>query len=315
MKLKKISILLVITAITMSQFAYSNSAPFSFLRYVNGARSAGLAGAFVSVVNDPTAMYYNPATISTVEEKKFSATFLKHVLDVNSGNSLYIFDYKDWGTFGASVGFTNYGSFEYANASGNLDGNTFSANDLLFSASYSNELDSNLYYGVSLKFIYTGIEEASSTALALDAGILYKLPDGRSNIGVSVLHAGTQLSKIGNESASLPLDIRIGANHRLRGLPLLMNFSFHHLADETDSFFDKFKSFSIGGELYVGKYIQVRLGYDNQVRTFTSATTDKGFTGFSGGLGVKTNDFNFDYGYSKYGASASLHRFSISLDI
>ncbi len=310
---------LILTAVAISvlpfNYLFANSAPFSFLRYVSGARSAGLSGAFVSVINDPTALYFNPATISTVENKKFSATFLKHVLDVNSGNSIYIFDYKDWGTFAGSVGYTNYGNFETANSQGDRTGNSFSASDLSFGLSYSQKLDTNLYYGVTLKFIYTGIEQVSTTAFAVDAGLLYKLPDGRSNLGVSVLHAGTQMSKIGNESASLPLDVRIGANHRLRGLPLLMNFSFHHLADETDGFFDKFKHFSIGGELYIGKYVQLRLGYDNQVRNFTSADTDKGLTGFSGGLGIKTNDFNFDYGYSKYGAAASLHRFSIGLEL
>ena len=64
-----------------------------------------------------------------------------------------------------------------------------------------------------------------------------------------------------------------------------------------------------------GKVIQVRLGYDNQIRNLTSAETNKGLTGFSAGVGIVTEDFNFDYGYTGYGSSANLHRFSVSLNV
>ncbi len=293
--------------------AYSQS-PYQFLRYVSSARAAGIAGCFVSMPNDASALFYNPATVYSVDEKKTSFTFLKHVLDINSGNATYVHKLEE-GVLAGSVNFTNYGSFEYADSEGNRDGRTFSANDVALGATYSNIIDTNFYWGATLKFVFSNLEEFSSTALALDAGILYRIPEKRTNIGVSILHSGFQLTGINGVSENLPLDIRAGINHRLRGLPLLVNFTFHHLADDEGDFFDRFKNFALGGELYLGNNLRARLGYDNQVRNFASTDSDKGLSGFSGGIGIVIEEFNFDYALAQYGAAASLHRFSIALDI
>lgn len=312
--MKKFLLAVILMVIPFSG-ATALDTPFSFLRYISGARAGGLSGSFVAIENDATALHFNPATISTVEDKQISVTFLKHVLDVNSGNFSYIYHTEDKGTLAGFAGYTNYGSFDYADNLGYRSGQTFSANDVQLGAAYSNELDSNFYYGVALKYIYSGIEDVNASAMAADVGLFYLMPDRRTNIGASIMHAGFQLSKIDGETESLPLDMRIGINHRLRGLPLLVNFSFHHLADATDEFLDRFKSFNIGGEFYLGEYVQVRLGYDNQVRNLTDAEADKSFTGFSGGLGITANNFNIDYGLTSYGGSAQLHRFSFGFDM
>lgn len=308
--------LLVIFALFLiSEIAYSSDqSPYHFLRIQSSARSAALAGCFVSMTDDPNAVFFNPASVYTINEKKFSATFLKHVLDINSGLVTYSKDIEDFGVVAGSISYTNYGSFQAADPNGNKTG-TFGASDIAAMATYSNFIDSNLYYGASLKFIFNNIKNANSFALALDAGILYEFPDDRTKAGLSILHAGSQLSSFENESESLPLDIRMGINHRLRGLPLLVNFSFHHLGDEADNFIAKFESFSIAGELYLGKYIMARIGYDNHIRKYASPASDKKLSGFSGGVGIKANDFLFDYGIALMGTSATLHRFTIGLDI
>ncbi len=315
----KILIILCISSVFFYEASAQAYTPFNFIRESMSARSAALAGCMVSMKDDPTAHYFNPASISTVEKNRFAATFLKHAADINSGNVSYIGPVsesdKNTAYWAASVAYTNYGSFDYADINGDKSGQTFGANNMAFAGTYSNMLDSNLYYGVTAKFIYSNLEEVNSTAFAIDAGIFYKLKDGRSNFGLSVLHAGTQLSKFSNESEDLPLDIRIGMNHRLKGLPLLVNASFHHLADETDQFTDKLKNFAIAGELYLGKVIMVRLGYDNQVRQFSTPDFEKGLSGISAGVGIKGDNFTFDYGFARYGSAATLHRFSLAFDI
>lgn len=293
--------------------AHSESTPFNFLKTAAGARSAALAGCMVSIAEDPTALFFNPATISIAPEKNISVTFLKHVLDINSGNITYLGEDEDFGSYALAAAYTNYGSFDYRDKNGAENG-TFGAADFSLGATYSNELDSNLYYGVTAKFVFFTLEELSTSALALDAGLYYQMADNRTSLGVSLLNVGAQLSKLGNETYDLPLDLRAGVSHRLRGLPLLVNFSFHHLTDKTNNFFDKFKSFSLAGELYLGKYIRARLGYDNQIRN-TSGNADKGMTGLSGGFGIITQAVDIDYGYSQYGSSASLHRFSLGFKI
>jgi hypothetical protein len=315
MRLKTQILFLFIFCMTASGLSAAETTPYHFLRFNSSARAAGLGGSFEAMSNDPTAVSFNPATIYTVEDQRFSTTFLKHVLDINSGVVTWVKPEFLDGTVAASVAYTNYGSFEYADKYGVQNGESFSANDLAMAVTYSNELDTNLFYGVTAKFIYVNIEEQSAVAAAMDVGLYYAIPDKRTNIGFSILNVGTELSSINGVSESLPLDIRFGLNHRLRGLPLLINVSLHHLADETDSFTDKLTSFSIGGEFYFGKYIRARAGFDNQTRRQTSPDTEKGLSGITAGFGIDTDMLQFDYGFSQVGTSAALHRFSIRFDI
>lgn len=310
--MKKNRIIIILLLIT-NYITFSYYSPYSFLRFNSSGRASALAGCFVSMPNDASAMFFNPATISTVNNKKFTATFLKHILDINSGNIAYIHNFENFGTFSGAIVFTNYGSFDGADEYGNKT-NAFSANDLAIQTQYSNKLDTNLYYGIGIKFIFSNIEKATSTAFALDVGLIYLMPDIRTNIGISILNAGAQLSKFDNTTEDLPLDVRIGINHRLRGLPLLVNLSFHSLADRTDGFFDKFLNFSIAGEFYLGEMVQLRLGYDNKIRRMTMPENERKLSGFSVGLGFKTDVLNFDYGLSQMGNSSLLHRFTIGLD-
>lgn len=308
-----IAVLVIIAFSHQTLLAITNT-PFHFLRTNISARAAGMAGCFVSVEDDVNGVFINPASISTVKDKNFSATFLKHVLDINSGSAVYLIKDNDLGNIALSSVFMSYGSFTRADANGEKTG-SFSAGDVAFAATYSNELDSNLYYGATLKLIYSNIESASSFAFAVDAGMIYLMPHIRTNVGLSILHVGTQVTTFDGNNEKLPLDVRLGINHRLRGLPLLVNFSFHHLADNTDGFFEKFANFSLAGEFYLGEYIRARIGYDNQIRRYTAPENDKKFTGITAGVGIYTNQFYFDYGIAQNGVSATLHRFSVSLGI
>jgi hypothetical protein len=310
--IKKAILLLVFSASALM----ADDTPYNFLRFNSTARAAALSNAVVSIEGDASFLLFNPALLQTANDKTFYATFSKHVLDINSGNVIYKinqFD-LDGGALAAQINFNSYGSFDYLDNTGNLYGNGFTGADLSFGATYSNELDSNWYYGVTGKFIYLTLEQQSSIAFGVDAGMFYRYND-RTNFGISILHLGTELSSLNGQTANLPTDVRIGANHRLKGMPLLVNISFHHLADEVDSFFDKFKNFAIGGELYLSKVINLRVGYDNQIRNFASADENKGLSGLSGGIGIKFENLDFDYGYAEYGASVGLHRFSLALEL
>ncbi len=287
---------------------------FHFLTLNSSARAAALGGAFVSMPEDASALFFNPASLSTVQESRMSATFLKHVLDINSGLISYNSRSESIGKYAVSVQFTSNGSFQGADKNG-VKTTSFSGTEVAFSGTYTNAFDSNFYYGATLKFVYSGLEKTSSTALAADVGLLYQIPKSRVNIGFSILNLGAQLSKYGTEGESLPVDARLGINHRLRGLPLLLNFSFHHLADETDGFFDRFANFSIGGELTVSKVIDLRLGYDNLVRKSVSLETQRGMSGFGAGIGIKTKNVLIDYGASSLGSPATLHRLSVNLKL
>lgn len=314
--IKKIILLITlffVGLISETKLYANDNSLYNFLRITGSARGSALSGSVVALEKDLASIYFNPAVLSSQENGSFTATFLKHVVDINSGNIIYNFgDSFEDGKLAANINFTNYGSFEYADFVGRSG--TFGGSDISLGVTYSNMIDSNFYYGITPKFIYLTLEQNSSIAFAIDGGLIYKLSDGRTNIGLSVLHAGTQLSRIGSNNEPLPTDIRFGFNHRLKGLPILFNLSFVRMADNAGSIGERLKNIAVGAEIYLGKYIDARVGFDNQLRSQAN-DNNKGMSGVSAGLGIKLENLNFDYGFSQYGPAASLHRITITSNV
>ncbi len=294
---------------TMS-FAGSNST-YDFLRTDVSARAGALAGSYVSIMNDPTTIFYNPAALGTIERPTGSIGFFKHLLDINSGYAAYAQPYDDLGYFGVGVLYMNYGSFNRTDDLGNTLG-TFSANELAVTLGYSALWEENLYYGINAKFIYSGIAEYSSTGLAADFGLLYTIPDSRITLGASLRNLGAQLSSYASTKESLPLDLVVGMSVVPKGIPLLLNVNFHKLNEDVAKFGDRFKAFSIGGEFTLSTVLQARVGYNNEQRQELKTGTSAGLAGFSGGIGITIREYRVDYALSSLGSIGALHRITVS---
>ncbi len=309
-----IKLLFLIAFLISNSVAHSTT--FNFLRDFSNARSSALAGSVISIENDLDVSMFNPALLYTIKDNNnFSVTFMKGALDINYGVVQYLMPFQwEGGKFAANVSYTNYGSFDYVDNLGETKG-TYGANDMALSVNYANQIDSNIFYGVGLKFIYSNIEKYNSTGIALDAGILYQFPDGRTNLAASLLNFGLQTSTFDGVNEDLPNDLRIGFNHKLKGLPLLFNLSFVNLAETTDSFSSRFANVAVGGEFNISKYVDVRVGYNNFIRQAINNEVDKGLSGFSGGIGIKTNVLFLDYAISIQNSALNLHRITIKFNI
>lgn len=286
---------------------------YEFLRNDVSARAAAMGGSFVSVVNDPSATFYNPATLATVKDRQASFGYAKHLLDINSGFASYDQLVDGVGMMHAGVQYYSYGSFDGYDDLGQK-GETFGASDLAFSVSMARELDDNLYYGVTAKLIHSSIENYSSTGVAGDIGILYVLPGNNPvTFGASATNIGTQLSTYNGLSEKLPFDVTIGATVRPQHLPFLLSFNLHKLTDKQNTFGDHFKQFSFGGELQLGKAVQFRLGYSNERRRELKIESSAGMAGFSFGGGIALEKVRFDYAYSSLGKIGSINRISVGI--
>lgn len=301
-------LLILITSI--QSYSQSNST-YNFLNLDIGARASALGGSFNSTTNDVNTIFYNPAALSTLTEKQASIGFFKYLLDINSGNIAYSQRYKDAGYFGASIRYMNYGSFEKFDEQSNNLG-TFSANDFAFSLGYSDVYKNNFHYGVNLKFIYSNIDEYSSTAIAADLGVLFTFPESMLNVGVSLLNAGTQLTEYSSTKEDLPLDLRVGINKKLEHLPLNVHLEFDNLSSDADDFFDRFKTLSVGGEFDFSDYVQFRIGYNNSQRQDLKTGSSLGIAGFSTGLGVKfLEHYSVDYAFNSLGKVGSTQKIDL----
>lgn len=314
---KKITRLAFATIVICSNclsHAGEKNTTYAFLRIDNGARSAALAGSFVSITGDPVTIFYNPAGLGTLRSNEASFGYLKHFLDINSGYAAYGQPFRDWGWVGVGVSYINYGSFTQTDEVGNRLG-TFHANELSLIAGYSNLLYQTVHYGVNVKLIYSSIADSRSAALAVDLGGMYILEAQQITIGASLLNIGRQLNPYLTTREDLPLDFKVGISKTLEHLPLLLSLDFHRLNESVDNFFTRFRAFSVGGEFTVTEETRLRFGYNNEKRRELKIGTSAGLAGFSIGGGLHVDRYMFDYAFSSLGKIGALHRVTVGVNL
>lgn len=293
-------------------FSQSEIPAFDFLRVETGAKASSLAGAFDTYTDDPNAMFYNPASLSTITKSKVSAGFGKYLLDMNFGTLAYAQKYKDIGWFGIGVKYFDYGSFDRTDENGVASGEIFNANDLMLSLGYGNYIYKKINYGITLKYIYSGIAEYKSSAFAIDFGIQYHIPSSQLSFSFGVNNLGSQLSSYISTKEKLPLDIRVGISKRLEHTPVRLNVTFAKLNESRAKILQHLKAFSIGAEFIFSDYVSARVGYDNESRQDMKLGTSLGISGFSTGLGIRFADkYVFDYSLNSLGKVGSTHRVNL----
>ncbi len=307
---------LLIIFVTGANLGFAQvSSTYNFLKLDAGARAASLGGSFSSSADDAFSMFYNPAAISSIKGKRGKIGFNKQLLDINGGNAAYNQQLGKYGFIGGGIQYLNYGSFDKYDENSISQG-TFSANDLALTIGYANVYNNNLHYGTSLKYIYSGIDDYSSGAIAVDFGIQYVIPESMWNIAVSLLNIGGQVSKYGSVSEDLPIDLRAGFSKRLEHLPLRVYFEFDNLATGEEDFWARLKNLSVGGEFEISKNIDLRVGYNNSQRQDLKTGSSLGIAGFSAGFGVKfIENYNLDYSFNSMGNIGATHRIDVGFDL
>ena len=204
--------------------------------------------------------------------------------------------------------------FERTDRNGNQIGE-FGSQDLNVTLGWASDLGEGFSAGLGGKIVFSSIDNYSSTALALDGGLFFEDTSSNVQAGLALLHLGGQVSSFGEVTEDLPLDLKLGVSHQLRGLPLLVALNFSRLLDESDDFLKHFSSFSIGGEFTLSDPLRLRLGYNNRIRQDVSFGGSKGLGGLSVGFGAIIEQYRFDYAFNSLAGIGSQHRVTLNASL
>ncbi len=287
---------------------------YEFLRVDMSPRAAALGGSFSASGDDADVIFYNPAGLKLLKDMPLSISYLNHLLDINFASISISKQFNETSTFGAAIKYANYGTFTKSDDFGNRSGE-YGASDVAIIIGYAGEIDENFYYGTNAKFIYSGIENYSSTAAALDLGVYYVVTSQQLNISFSIQNLGSQLSSYISTKEKLPLDVNVGLAKKMEHLPLRLFVDFHRIQESEDGILSRFKNFSVGGEFTLSKVLRLRAGYDNQKRKELKVGTFAGLAGFNIGLGIVIKEYVFNYAYSSMGQIGTLHRIGVNTNL
>ena len=305
----------------------------AFLEIGVGARAMGMGGAYVSVANDPTALYYNPAGIVWMDNIQLELMHNEWLVGTNFDFIGFTMPLSFWNSsIGISLTMLDFGEQAVRTETRpEGTGETYGARDYSVSFTFATALTETFSFGLTGKYINQKIWNASGGAPALDIGVFYTTPVDGLRLGMSIANFGGNLRITGRDldstvdpdpdnenidrvpvtlqtdSYPLPLMFRAGISYTFDWGALgsfMVTSDLLHPSNATESI-------NAGVEYGYAGIFFLRAGYEN---SFEQDAVN-GLT-LGGGIDyVKPGNFGFrlDYAYSDWGILQDVHRFSLGL--
>ncbi len=285
----------------VSALAQSGGQPGAFMSYGAGARALGMGGAFFAVADDASASYWNPAALTLLERKEFTAM----QATMFEGTTLNFFSYAhpttSKGTWAVSMTQLKSVGFEKVSISVNPGTEdivdiktlgTFDATERAMAFSWGREVSDKLSFGVMAKNITRTLDTSADSFKAIDIAMLQKFsPTYRVAMGVQNVFSMVS----GDTDDKLPLTLKFGQALSLFKGSLVFGLDVAKPQGASSNW-------HFGGEYWLMYWAALRFGVMGA----------PGIQEADFGLGVKYKDLAFDLAQGMH-ALGSTTRFSVTM--
>lgn len=296
---------------------------FNFLRLPHSSHAAALGGNNISIIEDDiTLAAHNPALLINSTHNTFSLGYMSYMSDSKVASAAYgrVFNERAAGAIFAR--YVDYGEFEGYTPE-NIYTGTFTAKDMVFSATYSHLLSEKWSGGVTGNFIYSKYETMSSVAIGVDLGLNYY--DEENNLSASLVakNLGAQITAFEDKTEKMPFDLQLGVTKKLSHAPLRLSVTmvnlhkwssndFYNADGSKDNTGQKiFKHFIFGADFLFSERFYAAVGYNYRTSKELSSNGSK-WDGFSIGAGLNIKKIKLNASYSKLHVSSSSLLFNVS---
>jgi hypothetical protein len=337
---KKYYMLLIITLLSCSVFISAQevkktgTTAAKFLSIGVGPRANAMGGAFTSLADDPSGMYWNPAGIANLQQFQGIFTYTKMFADINLNFFGLVLPAGEMGSFGVNITALNYGDMEvtteyYPEGTGEI----FSAGSYAFGLSYARKVTNDFLVGMTVKYIREDIFNSSAQGVCFDIGTIFNTPFYGIRFSSSISNYGTKMQMTGDDLLIRydPDPQRAGNNQTINAnlstdqfdLPLKLQIGISRdfmfldnqrltLAMDAAHPNDNAQYLNFGGELALfDNMVMLRGGYKS---LFLDDTQE----GLSLGFGINYSGLDYfsiavDYSYQKFEFLDNMHSFGILL--
>ncbi len=333
----------ILCSVIFSYAQIGGNSTYSFLNLSNSSRIAALGSNFVAIQDHDIGLAVaNPSLLTPEYDGQLALSFVDYFSDINYGFASYSRDFENIGTWAATMQYIDYGRFEYANASGDREGE-FTGSELAATFGWGRMLTPEFNIGANLKFIYSGLESYSSYGMAVDVAGTYYNEEKDLTASVIIKNAGMELARnYEGVRSPLPFEIQAGVSKKLEHLPFRYSVVLTHLEYWKMRYFDPYdptnrvdpitgdinekttmakigdemlRHIVIGGELTPAKFLSLRVSYNYQRRQEMKIYDAKGMIGWSWGVGLQISKFRFSYARSAFHVAGSPNYITISTNL
>lgn len=274
-----------------------------FLTVGVGARPLAMGGAFAAVADglDANAVNWNPGALGLLDKPSVTASYNSLFQDENQGYLGYAAPVgTDGGVWSAGVNYLMISKIEKRAGDTETPDATFTNSNYAAGASYAKSFGKTASAGATLKLVHTQLDTLSESAMAVDAGGLWRTEVDGLTFGAAMRNLGTNIGP-----DSMPLTLRGGAAYKAlerRNLTLASDFTW--LATERRGYL------SLGSEYWVSPNLAARAGYEFG---HGSDQLQSRVVGLGIGIGLKAHGFTMDYAFLPYGDLGNTHRVTLGL--
>jgi len=281
-----------------------------FLELGVSARAMAMGEAFTSVVDDISAVYYNPAALTTLFGREATFTYISLPADVGYGFGAIGFPLE---SIGGVIGIGAYGltsgdiietTYEQGVVSPALagTGRTFAWNNFALGLSYGRYLTDRFSIGFSVKYVGEFAHNYSSNGWAADVGTIYDTGFRGFKIGMAITNFGPDMRFV-NVNYPLPINFKFGASINV----IEQVDHYVTLAAEGWHPSDNLEKYNVGLEYVFKDRFALRGGgrFNYDVDGFTAG----------GGVRLPFNEeqeIRVDYAFQDFGILTQVHRFSLT---
>ena len=308
---------------------------YNFLQLSNSAKAAALGGIQVALPDpDPELLLQNPALLSPGMNHLLSVNYARYLAGIGFGYGAYARDLGKYGMAAIGIQFVDYGQFVAADETGVITG-SFSASEYALNLTYAKIFGPFFTAGVSLKPIYSHLENYRSFGIAADIGLVHHSADHLTTVAICLRQLGAQLSTYYDNAPheNLFWSLQMGYTHQLQHAPLRMSITAYDLnrwngtvtatdpngivspVTDRSPFPMLMRHLSLGAELFPEQTLTLRVGYNYRRYSDLAIANQSGIAGFTAGLGIRLTAIRLNYALSGYSQSGMVHNFSLSLDL
>jgi hypothetical protein len=325
----------------------SGISAFQFLKIGSDPRGAAMGEAYIAVVNDVTALYWNPAALVLAADKGLVISSMddRSVEDeIVLSNGQAVASHTEWLVdlkhefFGMSYNLSGSDAVGISMISLHTDdmkvttevqplgdGTYFQYSDLAIGVTYSRRMTDQFTFGATVKYVRETIDVLRMEGFLLDLGTFYFMGIGSARFAVAVTNFGSNVKPVGSvtryngivvkefQAFSPPTIFKLGIAfepYQSEDQRITTSVQLNHPNDNAENV-------RIGCEYEYGGFLFFRGGVKRTIgETFLgrSISTAEDY-GFGGGVRIPlaVTAISADYSYSNFNDLGNVHRISIGL--
>ena len=249
----------------------------------------------------------NPSLMFS-NEQVLTIGHVQYPVDISSQMAQIVLP-RNFGTLGGTIRHISYGIFEGLDKNGNHTEN-YAVGDSWVTFSIANQVfGGKLQWGASTGFLFSNLEEYSSTVLTGTAGASFNLSKYNMHVGLAIRNLAVSIKNYSNAEMKTPLMLNFSLAKGLAYLPLKLALDMDY------GIYNKLMIFHLGGVFVLPYNTQLRFGtssrridqrsQNNLIREFF---TDTGL-----GITITNHQYIIDIGTYIYGTGGPVIAIGLGL--